>query len=283
MLFEAAARKGEHIRFAGEDIAAGGVACPKGTLLTPAAIGTCALAGASILKVHRRPAVCVAATGDEIREAGDPDLPYGSIWNTNGPVLLSLLEEMGIEAGYLGIIPDDPEKLGAAFEKGLESDLLLVTGGVSVGQFDFVNQVVERLGLTYLYRKVRVKPGKPVNFAHGSRGRLFGLPGNPVSVLTSFHLFVKPALRKMMGWKLLRREHEGRLASRVECDPGRRVILLCRRRSRGGVFELEPVKLNGSADLAGASRADSLAILPEREGSLGAGDRVSFIIMEEQI
>jgi molybdopterin molybdotransferase len=283
ILFKRAARKGEHIRFAGEDVAAGGVACPRGALLTPPAVGTCAIAGASTLKVIRKPAVSVAVTGDEITEPGDPEPPYGTIRNSNGPVLLSLLEEMGIEGRYLGIVPDDPEKLEAAFEKGLRSDLLLVTGGVSVGQFDYVPRVIEKLGLAYLYRKVRVKPGKPAHFAHGARGKVFGLPGNPVSVLTSFHLFVKPALRKMMGWKEARLEYEGRLASRVRCDPERKIILPCRRRFLGGAFELAPVKLNGSADLAAASRADSLAVIPEREGDLDAGEKVRFIIMGEQL
>lgn len=280
--FNKPARRGQNIRYAGEDIRAGDVACPKGAFLGPAAVGTCALVGATTLSVFRKPAVSIIVTGDEITEPDNPEPPPGFIRNSNGPMLLSLLGGMGIEGRFLGIVPDDTEKLRAAFEEGLESDLMLVTGGVSVGQFDYVTDVLAKLGLEYLYRKVKVKPGKPVNFADGEKGKVFGLPGNPVSVLTSFHLFVKPMLKRMMGWDMIRPIYEGRLTCELMPDGERTLIAPCRCAFSDSRFELAPVRLNGSADLVGASRASCLAIVPAGGQPLKKGERLTFIMMEQR-
>jgi molybdopterin molybdotransferase len=281
VVFSAAARAGGNIRLAGEDLRPGQVACATGTRLGPAQIGACALAGAARPSVFRRPSVCVITTGDELTGPEDPAPPPGFIRNSNGPMLIALLAQLGIGGRDLGVVHDDPVRLREAFEEGLGSDLLLVTGGVSVGQFDYVTDVISSLGLTVLVRKVKVKPGKPVHFAAGPRGRMFGLPGNPVSVLTSFHLFVKPALKAMMGRRDTRPILEGRLQSALRPHAERTLVAPCRCELVAGSYELVPVKFNGSADLGGASGADGLAIVPAGADPLEAGAKLKFIRMEE--
>ncbi|MFH1434495.1 MAG: gephyrin-like molybdotransferase Glp, partial [Pseudomonadota bacterium] len=271
------AEKGRHIRYAGEDIAPGGVAASKGTLLAPQVIGTCALVGAVRLKVYRKPVVAVLATGDEIIEPDDPRPGGAFIRNANGPMLLALLRERGVEGRYLGIAPDEPEALKAMILEGLESDLLLITGGVSVGQFDYVPQVVAQLGLEYVFRKVRVKPGKPSNYALGARGKVFGIPGNPVSVYTTFHIFIRPMLRKMTGMRGVGTVYQGSLAAAYRSDAERLKAAPCTSEFARGAYRLTPVKLNGSADLAGAGRANALAFIPAENRMLDAGETVRFI------
>lgn len=284
VVFAKPAEKGMNIRYEGEDIPAGAVAVPKGTCLAPATLGTCALVGATTLKVFRKPEVAVVVTGDEIAEPGTPDPPYGFIRNANGPMLAGLLGEMGIEARYLGIVPDEPEALKAAFERGLsKSDLLIVTGGVSMGRYDYVPGILSELGLSYLFRKVRVKPGKPLHYARGERGRVFGLPGNPVSSLTSFHLFVRPVLKKMMGVEPIRKVYEGELVSEIDADRHRTLIAPCRAAFEGGSFKLDPVELNGSADLPAACTGNALAVVPAGGKALEAGERLEFIMMEKDL
>jgi len=283
IIFKKPAKKGANIRFAGEDIKAGEIACKQGTLLTPSVIGTCALTGKITVKVFRKPSVSIAITGDEIVESGVKEVPYGFIRNSNGPLLVALLREIGITPKYLGIIPDAPEKIESAFEEGLSCDLMLITGGVSAGKFDYVPEVMEKMGLEYVWKKIKIKPGKPITFAsgkNGKKGRVFGLPGNPVSAFTSFHLFVKPAIRKMAGWKNFWREFEGKLAKSIPCDPERITITPCRCSMRDGIFELEPVKFNGSADIKGVSAGDCLAILPIKDGEIKKGEFVRFVPVE---
>ena len=281
--FSRPAEKGRHIRCAGEDIAPGGVAASKGMLLTPPVIGTCALVGAVRLKVYRKPVVAVLTTGDEIIEPHDPQPGGAFIRNANGPMLLALLKEIGIEGRYLGIAPDEPEALKAMILEGLGSDLLLITGGVSVGQFDYVPQVVAQLGLEYVYKKVKVKPGKPSNFARGERGKVFGVPGNPVSVFTTFQLFIRPMLGKMMGLRGTRTLYQGRLAAGYRSDQERLKAAPCMVEFTDGEYRLTPVKLNGSADIAGASRANCLALIPAGDRMLAAGETVRFIKTREDI
>ncbi len=281
--FSRPAEKGMHIRCAGEDIAPGAVAVSKGTLLAPPVIGTCALVGAVKLKAYRKPVVAVLATGDEIIEPDVPQPGGAFIRNANGPMLLALLKEMGIAGRYLGIAPDEPEALKAMILEGLESDLLLITGGVSVGQFDYVPQVVAELGLEYVYRKVNVKPGKPSNFARGERGKAFGVPGNPVSVFTTFQLFIKPMLGKMMGLRGSRTVYQGCLAAAYKSDAERLKAAPCVSEFTGGAYRLTPVKLNGSADIAAASRGNCLALIPAEDRVLQAGETVRFIKTREDI
>jgi len=177
-------------------------------------------------------------------------------------------------------VADDPEKLEAAFRRGLEADLMIVTGGVSVGRFDYVGRVLGSMGLEVLFRKVRTKPGKPVNFAFGAGRRVLGLPGNPVSVLIAFHVYGAPALRKMMGRPETGAAFEGRLTEAMKSDEARTLFAPVRYEYRGGGFHLAPCRLNGSADLAGASRANGFAVLPVRAGAYEPGETVRFIMME---
>lgn len=280
VVFRKPAVEGSHIRYAGEDLKPGQVAVAAGKILAPPALGTCALVGAARVRVFRRPRVSVAATGDEVVEPHVAEPDFGLIRNANGPMLMALLRDVGAEPQYMGIVPDDPEKLAAAFRQGLEADLMIVTGGVSVGQFDYVGRVLADLGLEVLFRKVRTKPGKPVNFAFGRGRKVLGLPGNPVSVLMSFHVYTAPALRKMMGRAETGAAFEGRLTEPVKGDVARTLFAPVRWEFREGGFRLTPCRLNGSADLAGASRANGFAVLPVKGGIYEAGESVRFIVTE---
>jgi molybdopterin molybdotransferase len=280
VLFQKPAPVGSHIRYAGEDLRPGETAAAAGKILAPPALGTCALVGAARVRAFRRPRVSVLATGDEVVEPDEAEPAFGFIRNANGPMLTALLRGVGAEARYLGIVPDDPERLEAAFRQGLESDLMIVTGGVSVGQFDYVGRVLGDMGLEVLFRKVRTKPGKPVNFACGAGRRVLGLPGNPVSVLMSFHVYAAPALRKMMGRAETGAAFEGRLTQALESDRERTLFAPVRWEFREGCFRLTPCRLNGSADLAGASRANGFALLPVKAGAYEPGETVRFIVTE---
>jgi len=270
----------QNIRFRGEDIAEGKVAAPAGSLVTPAVQGVCALCGAALVRVVRRPVVAIVTTGDEIVSPETPVPPFGAIRNSSGPMLESLCARAGCEARFLGVAPDRPEAIREAVGEGLGSDLVLVTGGVSVGEFDFVTDALLQLGLEHVFRKVRLKPGRPVQLAAGPRGKAFGLPGNPVSTLTSFVLFVRPAIRRMRGLVPAWRMMDGVLAKDVAPDPHRARAVLCASAQREGRFVLTPVPFNGSGDLVGASRADAIALVGA--GAAGVGREVRFVFVDEE-
>ena len=194
-----AVHKGEFILERGREMRAGEVVVLKGTSLTPQAIGLLAAVGRMSVRVHRTPRVAVLATGDELVEVNEKPGP-GQIRNSNGPMLCALASRAGATVEYLGIARDDRERLSRLVAQGLDvADVLVLAGGVSAGKFDLVPDVLKDQGVTAHFHKVRMKPGKPLLF--GSRGDrlVFGLPGNPVSSFVGFELFVRPALRKMMG------------------------------------------------------------------------------------
>lgn len=190
---------GGHIRRAGGDIARGAVALRAGERLTPANVGMLAALGYGTAPVVPRPRVGVLATGDEIIEPEAPLVP-GKVRNANSYSLCGLVREAGAEPHLLGIAADDRQALKATLERALdEYDILLTSGGVSMGDFDYVKHLVDEIGLDVHFRAIKVKPGKPVVF--GSRGRtlFFGLPGNPVSSMVTFLQLVRPAILRMLG------------------------------------------------------------------------------------
>ncbi len=193
-------RAGQHIRRAGEELAAGELAMPAGSTLTPAAIGLCASMGLTAVPVAVRPRVALLATGDEVVPPGQPLAP-GQIHSSNSLALAAMIREAGGEPIDCGIAPDTLEGTRAAFQRALQTgcDLILSTGGVSVGDFDVVKEALADVGAEMVFWKVRIKPGKPLAVGMIGDRPAFGLPGNPVSCMVNFLQFVRPLIRRALG------------------------------------------------------------------------------------
>jgi gephyrin len=197
-----ASSPGQDIRPVGSDIALGDVVLHKGTVIGPAEIGLLSMVGAFMISVYRSPVVAVLSTGDELVDATDEgQLPDGCIRDSNRPALLAALNSLGITGIDLGIAKDSAQELEGKMLYGLEkADLLITSGGISMGELDLIKPFISKHGGILHFGRVMIKPAKPSTFASfPGKGMLFGCPGNPVSALTAFHLFVVPMLRKMQG------------------------------------------------------------------------------------
>jgi len=267
--------KAHNICFKGEDVSVGDV-----ILRAPAVLGALEIAnlvscGITHVEVFRRPRAAILSTGDEIVDSPDR-LEPGKIMNVNGPLLCALCASHGLEVAAEAVVPDEFDKTVSALRDGLEkADILMVSGGVSVGDFDFVGAAMSRLGLTVKFNRVAVKPGKPMTFACAPGKAVFGLPGNPVSVFLMFHLFVLRAAALMTG----RKEGPRRLALPLGTGFARRKAerteyVPCRLTERGAC---EPVEFHGSAHLRALLEADGFFIVPKGIKELRAGETVSFM------
>lgn len=279
-----APRPGAHIRRAGEDVAAGDTVLTADTHLGSAQIGLAAAVGRSRLGVRPRPRVVVVSTGSELVEPGEPLSP-GRIADSNSPALTAAAIEAGAIAYRVGIVPDDPRRLARTLEDQLvRADVLVTSGGVSVGAYDVVKEVLSRLG-TVDFVEVAMQPGKPQAF--GTLGRdgtpVFGLPGNPVSALVSFEAFVRPALRKMLGATPIERPRVRAVAlAELTSPPGRRSYLRVLLEVRDGAYVVSPVSGAGSHLLAGMTRANALAVVPEDVESVPVGAAVEVLVLERR-
>lgn len=270
-------RRGQHIRRAGEDYARGQRVLPAGTPLHSAEAGALATLGVTRVRVHRRPRVAVLSTGDEVVEpAATPGVHQ--IRNGNAPALLARLGELGAEGRYLGIAGDDAARLGERLERGFAADALLVTGGVSVGEYDLVRQALETRGVEVLFHGVAMKPGKPVLAALREGRLVVGLPGNPVSAVTGLDVLVAPALRRMMGHR-----DDVELRVRAVLDAplsargGRTTFHLGRLEWREGRWRARPVRSASSGDALSMVRANAYLITPAGAGPSPAGDEVEVL------
>ena len=276
-----AVHKGEFILERGREMRAGEVVVLKGTSLTPQAIGLLAAVGRMSMRVHRTPRVAVLATGDELVEVNEKPGP-GQIRNSNGPMLCALASRAGATVEYLGIAGDDRERLSRLVARGLDvADVLVLAGGVSAGKFDLVPDVLKNQGVTAHFHKVRMKPGKPLLF--GSRGDrlVFGLPGNPVSSFVGFELFVRPALRKMMGHEVTGPTFVSvRLAAPFAAKNDRPTYLGARL-DRSNGLRVHPTATFGSADLRGLLSAEALVSLPAGSVELAAQEHLPTLILGE--
>lgn len=263
----------------GGEMTAGQTVLAVGDVLTPQAFGLLATVGRIAAKLVPSPRVGVLATGNELVPAGAEPAP-GQIRNSNGPMLLALVQRGGGIPTDFGIAIDDPEKLRSAIQLGLEqSDVLVLTGGVSVGTYDLVPGVLADLDVRAHFHKVRMKPGKPLLF--GTRGEklVFGLPGNPVSSFACFELFVRPAIRAMAGHRdpgptttrLPLAEPLTANHDRPTFHPG---VIEYR---RAGV-SVRPLAWGGSADLRSATMANALIVLPPGPVSLASGEPVETVV-----
>jgi molybdopterin molybdotransferase len=272
-----------NIRKAGEDIAKGTIALKKGRLIRPAEIGLLASLGYSRVKAIRRPTVAILSTGNELVELGQP-LPEGKIYDSNLYSIASLVKRYGCIPKILGIARDDEKSLVNKLKQALDADMLLTTGGVSMGDYDMVKDILSKEG-KMVFWQVRVKPGKPLAFGK-LKGKTkdiphVGLPGNAVSCMVSFELFVRPALLKMMGRKNIDKPSVNAVVEdSVKNDSGRRLYNRAIIARRNGGYYARLTGPQGSGILKSMSLANGLVLIPEEKKILRKGDTVQALMLD---
>ncbi len=268
---------GANVRPVGGDLRRDDVVVFAGTALGAAQVGALAASGVAQVSCARRPRAAVLATGSELRVPGE-SLGPGQIYEANGPILDAQLRSAGAEVERLPSVADDEDAHREAIARGLEADVLLTTGGVSVGVHDFVREVEAELGVREVFWGVSVKPGKPISFGVREGRLVFGLPGNPVSALVGYELFVRPAVRALQGaadpgpdWE------RGRLAESVRANPGRDELVRARAQVGDEGITLEPLAGRESHMIARAAGANALVLIPRGEGEVAAGSSARYL------
>jgi len=273
-------RPGQDVRPAGQDLAAGEQVLAPGTFIGPAEIGLLATVGRTEVRVHRRPKVAVLTTGDELVEPDQPIGP-GRIRNSNRYTLQAAASVAGAEVVWTGHATDEAAELRRLAVEALgEADVLLTSGGVSMGRRDLVKPLLEELGEVH-FGRVAQKPGKPLTFATVGEKLAFGLPGFPVSSLVSFELYVRPALRKMQGHLRLRRpQAEAALSHPIHHEPDRTEFQRAIVTERGGRYWAETTGLQVSGRLRSMVGANALLVLPDDRPHFEQGEVVRAILLD---
>jgi molybdopterin molybdotransferase len=279
---------GLDIRRSGESIAKGSLVLEKGNIINPAEIGVLASLGLSKVTVIRRPEVAVLVTGEELVNADQP-LPQGKIYDSNSFSVAAMVKYYGGVPRLLGVAMDNADSLYAGLQQGLDADVLITTGGVSMGDYDIVKDVLAREG-DIIFWKVRMKPGKPVAFGKISRatdtGTLrktlhLGLPGNPVSVMITFELFARPVILKMMGKKNLAKPTiEAVIEEPIINEDGRRIFARAIIEKRDGQYSARLTGPQGSGILTSMTSANGLVIVPEDKPRVDKGEVVQVMMLD---
>lgn len=274
--------QGSHIRAAGEDIRRGDRVLPRGSVLTAPDIGLLASAGRANVRVRRRPRVAVIATGDEL--IGVQDRPArGNVVNSNGYTLSAALSEAGAVPKSFGIVRDDRKSLAQAFTQALACDALVTSGGVSVGDYDYVKDALADAGVRMRFWKVAQRPGHPMAFGSKGTRPVFGLPGNPVSSLVSFLLYVRPTLLKMMGHEsLFLPVVRAQIAHDIPTARGLKEFVRCRLVEEDGCFLASSTGTQSSGVLRSLSLAQCLVVAREDQTMLRKGSHAPAIVLDRR-
>ena len=275
-----AAVPGQHVRPRGGDVSAGATVVPVGSRLGAAQIGALAATGVAEVACSIRPRVAVVATGSELRPAGD-ELAAGQIYESNRAMIAAVLARANADVDVLPVVEDDADAHREAIARGLESDVLVTSGGVSMGEHDLVRRVAADLGVREIFWGVAVKPGKPLSFGTRDRTLVFGLPGNPVSSLVGAIVFVTTALLALQGARnSLPRYASGVTSTTFRRNPHRDEFVRAVRTDDGDAVRLEPIVGQESHMIARAAAADALVHVPRGEGELEAGSLVRFLALD---
>jgi molybdopterin molybdotransferase len=269
---------GRDIRRAGEDIRSGSVVLEPGVQIGPAELGVLASVGSAAVACAQRPRAYVLTTGDELQPPGE-DLRPGAIRNSNAHSVPPLVERAGGELVGVEMVADEPGATRAAIERALDADVVVICGGVSVGEHDHVRPALAELGAEEVFWGVALRPGKPTWFGIRDDKLVFGLPGNPVSAMVTFLLFVRPAIRTMLG----AREQPAAATAILDEDypkrPGRAHLVRCRLELRDDGWHARATGEQGSHVLTSMLGADALAVIPTAAETVRAGERVAIEIL----
>jgi molybdopterin molybdotransferase len=281
VVIPAGQRLGQNTRRAGEDLARGGIALPVGKVIGPAELGLIASLGIAEVAVRRRLRVAFFSTGDELASIGKPLAP-GQIYDSNRYTLHGLLTRLGAEVIDLGVVPDRPEALEATLLEAAEiADAIITTGGVSVGEADFIKEILAKLGEVRFW-KLNIKPGRPMAFGKVGKAWLFGLPGNPVAVMVSYTQFALDALLRLSGVDPLpeRPLLTVSAGNAIRKQPGRREYLRGTLATVDGCWQVKTAGNQGSGVLRSMSEANCFIVLPEVSGDVAMGDAVQVQVFD---
>jgi molybdopterin molybdotransferase len=280
VMIRRAVRPADNTGQVGEDLKKGELVLERGAVIGPAETGMLAATGLARVPVVRRPKLAVIATGDEIVEPGERKAA-GQIRNSNGPALLAMALRTGAEAKYLGIARDTRSSLRAKLARAKGADILVLTGGVSVGDYDLVKDELRAAGVKPVFWQVRIKPGKPVFFGRRGSQLVFGLPGNPTSAMVTFLLFVQPAIERLLG-RTNPGPRAGRavLAEDVVLKPGRKQFLRGVLDAEGPVLKVAPYSDQKSGVLRSMARSRVLIVIQADVSRLEKGRDVEILFMD---
>lgn len=274
-------KKWQNICTQGEDIRKNQKIIKKGMKISISDIALLAAAGKQFIKVVRKPTAAFFNTGDEILPLTEK-LTKNKIYNSNGPQLTALLKSCGIKADSLGIVKDNPRYLRKAIRKGLKYDLLLISGGVSRGDYDLIPKILKESGVKEVFHNIKIKPGKPLFFGVYKKTLVFGIPGNPVSNFMAFILFIQTAVRKMMGYQQCKPEFEkGILENGFQHKTGRKHFVPVKVAEKKNGYHLTPVNSHGSADIVSLSASDGFMSVDEDVSYIKKKSEVNFILWKK--
>ncbi len=269
------------LRKSGEDIKEGELVIEKGTVINPAVIGVLASLGKSSVYVYKRPLVSILISGDEIVDIDEP-LTKGKVKNSNTYSLISLIKEFGGVPINCGIVKDDKDSMYNTIKENLNADIILSTGGVSVGDYDFTKEVIMELGFTVHFWRIRLKPGKPLLFATLGNKLYFGIPGNPVSAMVIFYNFILPAMLKMQGFKkIFLPETEAILVSDIKRKDTRKECIRGILYEDNGNLYVKTTGPQGSGILKSMLKGNCFIVINENVGKVKKGDKVKVLVYDK--
>ncbi len=271
---------GQHVAPAGSEVEKGELVLEEGRRIGPKEIAVLACFGLADVPIYEPPRVAIISTGEEL--VGIERIPaFGQIRNSNAHMLWAQCRELGLRADIEPIALDDPEKVREALQLALRMNLVLLSGGVSMGEYDYVHTVLREEGVEILFHKAAIRPGKPVMAGVVGEKMVFGLPGNPVSAFVTFMLFVKPAVQQWSGDRsdaVL--QTRARLEEEVKHRPGRLFFMPARARHTGSEIIARPIYTKGSADIVGFSRANALLCIPADRDHLAEGTVLDVMLLK---